>query len=131
MIRGKRGTNILTENIIFLVLNLVFLIILGVFLFSKMGNVAVLEEKYSKQIAMIINSAEPQMEIVLNMKTAFDEAENGWKRNNTVMINGNVVSVKLREKGGSSYSFFTDADVRAYINGQNSDEYVITVNEKP
>jgi len=52
----KKG-NILTGNIIFIILNLVFLSILIIFLFSKMGSAIVLEEKYAKQIALILDSA--------------------------------------------------------------------------
>ena len=55
MEKSKRG-NILTGNVIFIVLNLVFLGILVLFLFSKMGSAAVLEEKHAKQIALIIEA---------------------------------------------------------------------------
>ena len=70
----KKGT-VLTENIIFIVLNLVFLTILVLFLFSKVGDVAIMEEKYAKQIALIIDSAKPGMEISLNMEDAIKKAK--------------------------------------------------------
>ena len=108
ILRKKRG-NILTENIVFIILNLAFLTILVLFLFSKMGSVAVLEEKYAKQIALIIDSARPQMEIILNMEDAFKEADKeNFDRKNIVSINEDIVTVKLRENGGYSYSFFND-----------------------
>ena len=68
--RLNKKANILTENIIFIVLNLLFITILILFLFSKMGSAAVLEEKYAKQIALIIDSAKPFTEISLNMEDA-------------------------------------------------------------
>jgi hypothetical protein len=109
--KNKRG-NILTENIIFIVLNLVFIAILMIFLFSKIETAAVLEEKYSKQIALAIDAAEPAMTIHLNMEDAIGAAE---KENlpieEIVRINKNVVTVRLREKGGYSYSFFNDVNV--------------------
>jgi len=112
MIKGKRGSNILTENIIFIVLNLVFLAILMAFLISRMGNAAVLEEKYAKQIAMIIDAAKPEMEIYLDMENGIKDArENGISDLGIVTIQNNVVTVKLRDKGGYSYSFFNDVDV--------------------
>ena len=67
--KNKRG-EILVENVIFIVLNLIFLTILILFLFSKMGSAAVLEEKYAKQIALIIDSSKPRMEIHLNMEAS-------------------------------------------------------------
>jgi len=127
-IKSKRGT-ILAENIIFIVLNLIFLTILIIFLFSKMGDAAVLEERYAKQIALIIDSAKPVMEIHLNMEDAIKEASKEKWEGDIVTIQENIVKVKLREKGGYSYSFFNDVDVTAYpdINGEG---YILTINEK-
>ena len=127
---NKKG-NILTENIIFIILNLVFLSILIIFLFSKMGGAAVLEEKYAKQIALILDSAEPGMVISLNMKDAIKIAnKENRDLNNVISIQDNVVKVQLREKGGYSYSFFNDIvydiDFSVYLNTLKPDEeYVI------
>jgi hypothetical protein len=127
---SKKG-NILTENIIFIILNLVFLSILIIFLFSKMGAAAVLEEKYAKQIALILDSAEPGMAIYLNMEDAIKIAKKENRDlNNVISIQNNVVSVQLREKGGYSYSFFNDVvddiDFSVYLNWEKPDEeYVI------
>lgn len=105
---NKKG-NILTQNIIFIILNLIFLSILVVFLFSKMGSAAVLEEKYAKQIALILDSAEPGMIINLNMEDAIKIANKENRAlNNIISIQSNVVKVQLREKGDYSYSFFND-----------------------
>ena len=125
--RNKKG-NILTENIIFIVLNLIFLSILILFLFSKAGDSAVLEEKYAKQIALIIDSAEPLMKIEINMEDAIAKAVGEKYSGKIVTIDGNVVTVKLKEKGGYSYSFFNEVDVEAF---QLDDaKYRLTINEK-
>jgi len=130
---GKRG-NILTENIIFIVLNLAFLTILLLFLFSKTGSVAVLEEKYAKQIALMIDAAEPGMIINFNMKDAIEKAvEEGRNPANIVLINENVVTVKLSEKGSnpeSSYSFFNDVQINANLDTTNNKEYFLVINKK-
>ncbi len=124
----KRG-NILVENIIFIILNLIFLTILVLFLFSKISDVAILEEKYAKQIALIIDSAKPKMEINLDVEEMIKEAkDNSWELNNVITIDDNLVTVKLREKGGYSYSFFNNVDVMPYYAG--GDKYILTVNEK-
>ena len=125
----KRG-NILTENIIFIVLNILFLTILVIFLVSKMGGAAVLEEKYAKQIALIVDSAEPGMTIHLNMEDAIEKAEEeGWDTANIVIRNQNIITVKLREKGGYSYSFFNDVEVNVNPDIRNK-EYFFVINEK-
>jgi len=124
----KKG-KILTENIIFIVLNLIFVTILIVFLVGRIGSNSVLEEKYAKQIAMIIDSAKPVTRIDLNMEDALNKKEEGWDAKNMVTIKGNIVTVKLGEKGDYSYSFFNNVDVDAYPKG-NDKEYIIIINEK-
>jgi len=136
-LKNKRG-NILTENVIFIILNLLFLTILILFLFSKMGSAAVLEEKYAKQIALIIDSSKPLSKISLNMEDAIEKAKDEWgenkitsvisKHGEIVTITGNTVTVKLSEKSGYSYSFFNDVKPSTYL--KNDKEYLIIINEK-
>jgi len=122
MIKGKRGENILTENIIFIVLNLVFISILILFLFSKAGDVNVLEEKYAKQIALLIDGAKPGMEIQINMENAIDKIEN--KEAKIVSIDENIVTVVLNEKGkGYSYSFFNNVELNKLYFYANEGKY--------
>ena len=130
-ILDKRG-NILTQNIIFIILNLIFLSILIVFLFSKMGSAAILEEKYAKQIALILDSAEPGMIISLNMKDAIKIAnKENQDLDDIISIQENVVKVQLKEKGDYSYSFFNDVDVFVYPNGSSTpvQEYIILIGD--
>jgi len=126
---SKKG-NILTENIIFIVLNLVFIMILMLFLFSKIDSTAVLEEKYAKQIALMIDSGMPGMTISFDMKDAYDKLEEGLEWADAVKINGNKVYVKLSDKGGYEYSFFNNVDVGFYSdNPEEEGHYVITISE--
>src|SRR3989344_9126361 len=99
---NRKGT-ILLENIIFIILNLVFLTILIIFVFSKMGSTAVLEERYAKQIALMIDAAKPEMEIHLNVEDALEKAKDENYDGEIIQINENVVRVQLREKGGYEY----------------------------
>jgi len=130
MKKNKKG-NILTENIIFIVLNLVFLSILVLFLFTKMGSSAVLEEKYAKQIALIVDSAKLGMIIHLNMEDAIETAlDEGRNLKEVVLIRDNIITVQLREKGGYSYSFFNDVRVDANLDTTNKEEYFFVINKK-
>ncbi len=124
----KKKANILTENILFIILVLAFFTILVLFLVSKTGSAAVLEEKYAKQIALIIDAAEPGMEIHLNMKDAIKKAgKANWDLNEIVSIQDNVVHVRLREKGGYSYSFFNDVSASANFDTTNNQEYFFVI----
>lgn len=128
-VASHRG-NILVENVIFIILNLLFFTILILFLFSKVENAAVLEEKYAKQIALMIDSARPGTEIHFNVKQILDDAKDEKWTGKIIDINKNIVIVRLREKGGYPYSFFNDVDVTAYPDTTNNEEYVIIINEK-
>ena len=92
-----------------------------------MGSTAVLEERYAKQIAMIVDSAKPGMEIRINMEKAFEEADkNNWNRDGIVSIKDGLVNVKLNEKGkGYSYSFFNDVEVNGYYDSATKKDYLI------
>lgn len=124
----KKKANILMENIVFILLNLIFISILVFFVFSKSGSAAVLEEKYSKQIALILDSAKPVMKIKINMDDAIEIAKKEKYEQDLVSIKDNIVTVKLREKGGYSYSFFKDVWVeKPYLD--NDGNYVLIINQ--
>ena len=109
--KNKSGT-ILIENVIFIVLNILFLVILILFLYRQGNGAIVLEQSYAKSIALLIDSAKPITEMKLNMDDAFILAQkNGVKPEDIVKITGNIVTVKLSDKGGYEYSFFNNVDV--------------------
>lgn len=125
--KNRKGMTLLLENIIFIILNLIFIAILIVFLVSKSNSASVLEEKYSKEIALMLDSARPGMIITFNVADAVSAAEKNLGKGNVkdfVTIKSNVVNVNLGTKIGYSYSFFN------YINfdGKNSNYYFDKVN---
>jgi len=123
----KKG-NILTENLVFIILNVIFLIILLLFLFKQGEGAIILEESYAKQIALLIDGAKPGMIIQMNMEKGITLAEkNGLNAEDIVFISGNIITVKLSKKGGYSYSFFNDIDVTYHL---DKDNYVFVINQK-
>jgi hypothetical protein len=125
--KNCRGT-ILAENLIFIILNILFLAILLLFLYRQGNGAIVLEQSYAKNIALLIDSAKPVMEMKLNMEDAFNLANrNGVKPEDIVKINGNMVTVKLSDKGGYQYSFFNNVDVKVSPDVANK-LYTIDVN---
>ncbi len=124
----KKGT-ILIENVIFIVLNLAFLAILTLFLLRQGSGAIVLEQSYAKNIALLIDSAKPIMEIKLNMEDAMNLAEkNGVAREEIVKINGNIVTVKISRDGGYDYSFFNSVDATSYPDVYPEKNYIIKIN---
>ena len=105
----KRG-DILSEDVLFIILNLAFIIIMFAFFVKQSNNGAALEEIYAKKIALVLDSAKPGMEINIDIKEGL-EADKEWFSGNfkdSVRIVGNEVYVKFEKDGGYSYSFFND-----------------------
>ena len=126
---GKRG-NLLAENIIFIILNLVFLTILIVFVVSKSQSPAMMEEEMAKQIALLIDSAKPVTIMTINVESALSKAKNNNYNQDIIFKQKNIVTVKLRDKGGYSYSFFNDADVSVFPDTSAGEikNYIVAVN---
>ncbi len=107
----KRGA-MLVENIIFLVLNLAFLAILVIFLVNQGSGASVLEDSYSKQVALLIDSAMPGMSMKINMNSAMQVADkNGFPFDQSLVIKDQYVTVKLGNNSEKSYQFFNDINV--------------------
>lgn len=130
---NKRGITLLLENIIFIILNLIFIAILIFFLISKSGSAGVLEEKYAKEIALVLDSAKPGMMINLNMADAISTAEQNLGKNNVndsiVTISQNVVTVKLSEQGGYSHSFFNDIKISNHYLDKTGNQYLFFIGD--
>jgi len=112
MIKNKKGGTEVLETTIFIILNVVFVALLLIFVYNSKNGAIVYEDIYAKQIALIIDNAEPGMVIGINMETLLEKAEkNGISKEKTVSIKGNEVIVSLSENGGRGFSFFSDYDV--------------------
>lgn len=113
----KGGTSLLLENIVFIILNLIFLTVLVLFIARQGSGTILLEEAYAKQIALIMDSAKPGMTISLDFEKGIEKIKQSFGEeyleksnfNSTIVtFEDNIVTVKL-EKGkreGYSYSFF-------------------------
>jgi hypothetical protein len=127
--RGSKG-NILTENVVLLVLNLVFLSILFGFLFLHSGGKSIVEKNTAKQIALLIDSSEPYTEIALDLSAAAKNKDKNFPWERVVQISGNTVIVKLSEKSQSTYTFFNAALASANPRPQEEMTYIIRIEEK-
>jgi len=127
--QNKRGENLL-ENVIFISLNLAFLVIIILFIIRQGSGVNAIEDMYAKQIALLIDSGKPGMVMQLNMQDARETAERkGRSFDKIININNDLslVTVDIAGKGGKSYSYFNDVEVSYYT---NEDFYFIVLNKK-
>ena len=110
---NKKGVDNLMENIVFILLVLVF-IALMIFPITRAGSQSILfEQIYAKQIALIIDKAQPGMEIEVDIFNAYSLAKKNRFSGNIVSIdnNENKVNVKLVDGKGYNYYYFNDVDV--------------------
>ncbi|MEK6760333.1 MAG: hypothetical protein AABX93_00230 [Nanoarchaeota archaeon] len=127
--KDKRG-NLLTENIIFIILTLIFFSILILFISSRTGGASLMEEELAKQIALVIDSSKPRTIVKINVEDALAKAKKENYQKSIISVTGNTITVKLREKGGYSYSFFNNVDVSIFPDTSSLEikDYVITIN---
>lgn len=132
--KKKRRGELLVENIIFIVLNLAFLSILVVFLMNQGSSGTLLEDAYSKNIALLIDSARPGSIMKINMNDGFEiSKKEKFDFSQVVKIKDRRVVVNLDGKEGKEYDFFTDYFARACPDTNEKNEYngyyIITVSK--
>ena len=105
--------NLLIGNLVYLIFVLV--LVIGLFFFvGRAGSQAPLfEQVYAKQIALLINKAQPGMEFELDTFDLIEIARKNGYNGEIVFIDNvnNVVNVKLRNGKGYSYEFFSNNEV--------------------
>ena len=116
----SKKAGILHENIIFIILNLVFLTALIVFIYLQTSSVHLMEEENAKKIALMIDVLRPGTEIELELAEFFEKAEKeGTEREKSVVIDNekNLVIVRGSEDSFYEYDFFNDLEVAYKIQG--------------
>jgi hypothetical protein len=130
----KKG-ELLMSNVMDIILNGLFIIVLIGFLLSQGNGAIVLEQMYAKEIALSIDYAKPVMFITMDMEKGMRLAKrNKVDFEDIVKVEGNVVRVKLSPGGEYFYSFFNDVEVGAYPEKDEDNDYtgryIFTVGEK-
>lgn len=116
------------ENLVFIILNLVFFSIMILFVATKMSSPYLMEEKYSKSVALMIDASKPETLITLDFTDVIKQAKkNGVSKEAVITLAGNVISVNVAGKNGYSYSFFNDVSVKSYF---DEDKLILLVQEK-
>ena len=126
--RNKKA--MLHENVIFIILNVVFFSMMLVFIYLQASSVHLDEEETAKQIALLIDASRPKTTIEINLDELFAEAEeNGINKENVVEINGekNLVRVKASDNSFYEYSYFNNVHV---LDSVKEDEFVLNIKKK-
>ena len=109
----KAGTDVLSPQIMVTILNLIFFAILLAFIYRSSQGGLIYEQAYAKEIAMLIDEAKPGMDISFKMDKGIELVEkNNKDKNKIVSIDKNKVIVDLSGKGGYSFEYFSDYNVK-------------------
>jgi hypothetical protein len=107
----QKKANILTENLVFIIITLLFIATLFGFVSKSSSKLGLVEEAYAKKIALVLDSARPGTTIILDVGELLEKKDVDIANENVVVVNGNTVTVQLTKDSGHSYSFFTNVDV--------------------
>jgi len=123
---NKKG-KVLFETIIFIVLNIVFFVVMLIFIQSSGNRAFIFEQTLAKEVALIMDHAKPEMSILLDISKFVEVAkENNQEIENIIRIEDNNVEVRLKQKGGYSYQYFSDYDISFKI---EKEQLLININE--
>lgn len=109
---NKRG--MLIETVIFFALNILFFVVLAVFIVNSSSGATVYEQAYAKEIALIIDQAKENTTLTIDFTDALKLAQkNGVKPEEVIQINNleKKVIVRLGKSGGYSFGYFSNYDI--------------------
>lgn len=132
LIRDKRGVNLVYGTVIFIILNLMFFIAMFLVVSRIENEAALYEQAYAKEIALLIDSAEPGTFISLNVDDFNEFIEKKLvSEGQIVLININKVNIKLSNGAGYSFIYFSDYDVGYSIRHDKDELYLdLLIKEK-
>lgn len=107
-------SHVFWDNFIYIVFTVLFFIFLFQFVTGYRNGASLWEDLYAKEIATVINRAEPGSEIKLDISRLTSvAAKTGKDLKDVVVINNvdNSVTVSLRNGAGMRYNFFNDVDI--------------------
>lgn len=116
---NKKG-QILQENIIFIVLNVVFFSVMILFVYLQSSSVHIKEEESAKQIALLIDASRINTTIQVNLGDFFNGAvKNGISKEKSIKIDNdnNLVIARGSEKSFYEYSYFNNVYILYDIEG--------------
>jgi hypothetical protein len=136
---GKRGDaeSISWPEVVFIILILAFSAVFFIFAKDTLSGAIIQEEAYAKRIALMLDSAQPGTEIVLDIsklvEVALDSNVQRSSLTDTIKIDDSLhkVIVSLRLGKEYSYSYFSDYKITgSYEPSLGKYSYRIVVEEK-
>ena len=128
--RNKKGEEPgVFDNVIFIILNLVFFLAMMFFIFRASSGAMVYEQAYAKEIALLLDESKANTTFIIDMTEGVQIAEKSKKTSEIVSINNlnKEVSVSLIEGEGYKFNYFSDYNVSYRM---NNNYLIISVGER-
>ena len=112
---NKKGADTVTYHVIFIILNLTFILIMlgAIYLTGGGGEEGFKNQVLARNIALMIDSAKPGTEITLSLAEHQLRAKEEGFEGDIVKIDtdGKRVIVQTNPNAGTSFSYFSNAEV--------------------
>lgn len=125
--KNKKGEEIVTEQIIFIILNLVFFLALILFVIRSGSSDSATEEAYAKKIALVIDDMQPRMQVIISAPDLFKKIDANNFKDAPFAVSGNTITVKTRTDGGYSFDFFSNISINQQSIGWDTKNMTITI----
>jgi len=120
--KKKGSSNVLGPVVIFVILNLMFFSMLLYFVIKQSTGAVVYEELYAKKIALLVDNARCNTDIVMNVSELSGVLEkNNYELANVFGFNSakSEVVVRVASKGGYAYRHFSNCKLSSEIIDEN------------
>ena len=110
---GDQG-NTLWESIIYLLIFILFFSFMFYYSTAYQDGAAFWEDFYAKELALLIDRAEPGMEFAIDVSELSRVAIKKGKNPRDIVLIDNVndkITVSVRQGAGASFHFFNDVDI--------------------
>mgnify|MGYP001561109518 CR=1 FL=1 len=129
---NKKGDDVFFEQSIFLILNLVFFLILMLFVVRASSGAFVTEQFYAKQVGLMIDASNPGTKISIDITDAAEIAKKNQKPfQNIFAFKDNGVYVSLSNSRIYSFRYFSDVSVetsyRTELDGKNKEKIFLDI----
>ena len=115
--RNKKAIIVL-ETVIFIILNIAFIMILFTFVSRSGEGSLVYEQAYAKQIGLLLDGARPGTIIYMGVEKGVEIAkENGKNPEEIFRIGNGTVNVDLAGRQGYNFNYFGNQKINAKLEG--------------
>jgi len=109
-IKNKKANETITEQVIFIVLNLMIFAALLFFVYRTSSSEAGIEENYAKKIGLAIDSLKPGTEMNISISEIYNFLEKNKIDDQPILLDypNNLLTVKISSKTGYTFHYFSE-----------------------